>query len=62
VPIDGTWFPHAFIGTMASVMRAAEDPTRDLPTSVHDAVRTMALVEAAYTSSASGATPIPYED
>jgi hypothetical protein len=47
---------------MASLMRKAEDPSRDLPTAVDDAVRTMALVEAAYTSSASGATPIPYED
>ena len=62
VTVEGTWFPHAFIGTMASVMRKVEDPTRELPTSVDDAVRTMALVEAAYTSSASGATPIPYEE
>jgi predicted dehydrogenase len=62
VPIEGTWFPHAFIGTMASVMRAVEDSERGLPTSVHDALRTMALVEAAYTSSRSGATPIPYEE
>ncbi len=61
-PIEGTWFPHAFIGTMASVMRAAEDPTRELPTSVDDATRTMALVEAAYESSATGATPIAYEE
>jgi predicted dehydrogenase len=62
VPIEGTWFPHAFIGTMASVMRVAEDPARQLPTVVDDAVHTMALVEAAYDSSAHGATPIPYEE
>lgn len=62
VPVEGTWFPHAFIGTMASVMRKVEDPSRELPTSADDAVRTMALVEAAYTSSSSGATPIPYEE
>lgn len=60
VPIEGTWFPHAFIGTMASVMRAAEDVDCTPSTSVDDAVRTMALVEAAYESSASGSTPIRY--
>jgi predicted dehydrogenase len=62
VEIDGTWFPHAFIGTMASVMRKAEDPSRPLPTSVDDAARTMALVEAAYASSAVGGTPIRYPE
>ena len=54
--------PHAFIGTMASVMAKAEDPSRPLPTSVDDALRTMAVVEAAYLSSASGSTPIDYGD
>ena len=60
--IEGTWMPHAFIGTMASVMAKAEDPSRPLPTSVDDALRTMAVVEAAYLSSASGSTPIDYGD
>ena len=60
LPIAGTWFPHAFIGTMASLMRKVEDPSRPLPTGVDDAVRTMALVEAAYASSASGGTPVRY--
>lgn len=59
VPVEGTWFPHAFIGTMSSLMRFANGETTELPTSVEDACRTMAVVEAAYTSSASGATPIP---
>lgn len=60
VDIDGTWMPHAFIGTMASVMRKAEDPSLPLPTHVDDALLTMAVVEAAYASSAGGATPIDY--
>lgn len=59
VPIEGTWFPDAFIGSMAAVMRFAEGSAASLPTSVEDVARTMACVEAAYTSSAQGATPIP---
>ncbi|MDP0498801.1 MAG: Gfo/Idh/MocA family oxidoreductase [Verrucomicrobiota bacterium JB022] len=59
VPFSGSWFPDAFIGTMASVQRVANGETTELPTSAEDATRTMALVEAAYESSAHGATPIP---
>ena len=61
VDLKGTWFPDAFIGTMASVMRFVEGSSRELPTSVDDAFHTMAVVEAAYRSSDSGATEIPYE-
>lgn len=59
VAVDGTWFPHAFIGTMESLQRFAKGETTELPTRVDDAFRTMAVVEAAYRSSAEGATPIP---
>ena len=59
VPLAGNWYPHAFIGPMAAVMRLANGETASLPTSVDDAVRTMAVVEAAYRSSAGGGTPIP---
>ncbi len=59
LPLVGNWFPHAFIGTMASLMRRADEETDDLPTGVDDAFRTMAVVEACYESSAHGATPIP---
>lgn len=58
-PLGGSWFPHAFIGTMAEVMRHAAGEAGEPPTRVEDAARTMALVEAAYASSARGATPIP---
>ena len=61
VDLKGTWFPDAFIGTMASVMRFVEGSSSELPTSVDDAFRTMAVVEAAYRSSDSGATEIPNE-
>jgi len=61
VAVEGSWFPDAFIGTMASLMRFANGETNLLPTSVEDAFRTMAVVEAAYESSASGGTAIPAE-
>ncbi len=59
LPVVGSWYPHAFIGTMGSLVRFANGETTDLPTRVEDACRTMAVVEAAYQSSATGATPIP---
>jgi predicted dehydrogenase len=59
VPLEGGWFPRAFIGPMADLMRWANGETGDLPTGVDDAFRTMAVVEACYESSARGAVPIP---
>jgi len=58
VPLQGTWFPHAFIGTMSNLQRfaAGEDPT--LLTSVEDAWHTMAVVEACFESSAAPGTPV----
>jgi predicted dehydrogenase len=60
IPVDGNWYPHAFIGSMGSLMDHVADPSRELPTRVEDALRTMAVVEAAYESSARGATPISF--
>ena len=57
--IRGSWFPEAFIGTMASLMRYAQGETDALPTSVEDAIETMTTVEAAYQSSEQGGTPLP---
>jgi predicted dehydrogenase len=59
VPLVGDWFPRAFIGTMASLMRRADGETTELPTAVEDALRTMAVVEACYESSARGAALVP---
>jgi predicted dehydrogenase len=60
VRVDGSWFPDAFIGTMASVMRWADDAGDKAATAVDDAVKTMALVETAYRSSARGGEPVLY--
>ena len=59
--IEGSWYPHAFIGTMGSLMCYLEDPAAGLPTSVEDAYRTMELVEAAYRSNDSGGTPVAHD-
>lgn len=59
VPLVGSWFPHAFVGTMASLMRRADGESDELPTAVDDAVKTMAVVEACYQSSEEGGTQVP---
>jgi predicted dehydrogenase len=58
VPLTGEWFPDAFVGRMANVQRFATGEDTELVSSVEDAWNTMALVEAAYQSSASPATPL----
>lgn len=50
VPFDGSWFPDAFIGSMGALQRFVEGSVPTLPTSVDDVLKTMAVVEAAYTS------------
>ena len=52
--IEGSWFPHAFIGSMAQVMQAAEGIIAAPDNSVEDCIYTMACVEAAYRSSDAG--------
>ncbi|HSU49522.1 MAG TPA: Gfo/Idh/MocA family oxidoreductase, partial [Segetibacter sp.] len=54
VPLEGSWFPDAFIGTMSSLMRYKEGSAAVLPTSVEDVIKTMAVVESAYISSDNG--------
>lgn len=58
VPLEGTWFPDAFVGRMANLQRYASGEDSELVSSVEDAWMTMALVEAAYASSAAPATPL----
>lgn len=54
VAIEGSWFPHAFIGSMAQVMLAAEGTIAQPDNAVEDCIYTMACVEAAYESSETG--------
>lgn len=58
VKLEGAWFPDAFVNRMANLQRFASGEDQELIGSVEDAWQTMALVEAAYQSSATPATPI----
>ena len=52
--IEGSWFPHAFIGSMYEMLLAAEGKNMRPDNSVEDCIYTMACVEAAYQSSETG--------
>lgn len=58
VPLRGAWFPDAFVGRMSNLQRFVAGEDTELVSNVEDAWTTMALVEAAYRSSASPATPL----
>jgi predicted dehydrogenase len=51
IALEGSWFPEAFIGTMANLMRYTEGSDLVLRTSVEDVIQTMQVVELAYQSS-----------
>ncbi len=58
VPVEGSWFPDGFIGTMGSLQRHVNGEDPCLPTSVEDAFLTMGVVDAAIRSHrAGGMTP-----
>jgi predicted dehydrogenase len=59
VTLRGSWFTEAFEGPMSNLQRVAAGEDKTLVGSVTDAIKTMALVEACYESSANGGTPIP---
>ena len=59
IPLEGSWFPDAFIGPMANLQRFAAGEDDRLHTHFEDAWRTMALVEACYTSNETPGTPVP---
>jgi predicted dehydrogenase len=54
VPVRGSWFPDAFAGSMGDLQAYAEGSMEELPIGVESAYETMAVVEAAYESSARG--------
>jgi predicted dehydrogenase len=59
VPLRGSWFSEAFEGPMSNLQRFVAGEDAALVSPVEDAIRTMAVVEACYVSSDTGATPIP---
>ncbi|QNL52275.1 Gfo/Idh/MocA family oxidoreductase [Olivibacter sp. SDN3] len=58
LPIEGSWFPDAFIGSMSALMRYKSGESTVLGARVEDVMRTMAVVEAAYQCSDGGGTLI----
>jgi predicted dehydrogenase len=58
--IEGSWFPHAFMGSMNEMLLAADGKIAQPDNSVEDCIYTMACVEAAYKSSEGGGTPVSY--
>ncbi len=59
IALRGSWFIEAFEGPMSNLQRFVAGEDAALVSPVDDAIRTMALVEACYQSSASGGTPVP---
>lgn len=59
VELRGSWFIEAFEGPMSNLQRFVAGEDAALVSPVEDAIKTMALVEACYQSSAAGGTPIP---
>ena len=59
VGLRGSWFIEAFEGPMSNLQRYIAGEDAALVSPVEDAIKTMALVEACYQSSATGGTPIP---
>jgi predicted dehydrogenase len=59
IALRGSWFLEAFEGPMSNLQRFVAGEDSNLISTVEDAIRTMAVVEACYESSAHGATPIP---
>jgi len=59
VPLRGSWFLEAFEGPMCNLQRVLAGEDAALVSPVADALRTMAVVEACYRSSAGPTTPIP---
>ncbi|WP_147915615.1 Gfo/Idh/MocA family protein [Ruania zhangjianzhongii] len=59
IEVDGSWFPDAFIGSMGALQRYVTGEAATLPTAATDALRTMAVLEAAHTAGQAGGHPLP---
>ena len=61
VPLQGRWFPDAFVGVMSNLQRVVSGEDARLHTSVEDAFETMAVVEACRRASTGGGTRVPLD-
>jgi predicted dehydrogenase len=58
LPLRGSWFIEAFEGPMSNLQRVISGEDASLISSVDDAIKTMAIVEACYESNERGAIPV----
>lgn len=58
IPLEGDWFPHAFIGAMSELQLHIENPNHPLLHGLTESLQTMRLVETIYNSAASGGIKI----
>lgn len=58
IKLEGSWFPEAFIGTMANLMRFKEGADETLFASVQNVLGSMKVVEACYKSNEKGGIPL----
>lgn len=58
-PIEGSWFPHAFAGSMEQMILAKRGIIKTPDNNITDALLTMACVEAASRSAETGLTFLP---
>ncbi len=58
IPLEGSWFIDAFMGTMRNVQRFDAGEDESLYASVEDAYQTMALVEACFVATGTPSTPL----
>ena len=59
VPLEGRWYPDAFLGIMAHMQRYLGGEDEVLTISGEDAIHTMAVIDACRRSDAAGAVPLP---
>jgi predicted dehydrogenase len=59
--LEGSWFPDAFVGSMANLMRYKNKEIDILEASVEDVIKSMAVVEQAYLSSDDAGEQINYQ-
>jgi predicted dehydrogenase len=62
VDLQGSWFPDAFIGVMSNLQRFDAGEDTELLTRVDDAVETMNLIEACFTSNQTQAIPLTIDE
>ena len=58
IPLNGSWFPDAFAGTMAELQRYVNNEITDMSHSLDNSIGTMKMVEACKLSDESGSIKI----